>query len=429
MLRLSLILIITYNILVAETSSSVFSVQSYLDRLMHENIRYKNRNLESKVLLLTSLIEQSRYNPDLFLDAAFKGEDALNVSRLDDGMQLSAIGSINFNMRLYDSQKDIYTSQRKKIFDELSSLEILNAKEQLQLLGVKIYIDLFKIQETIKQYNLLLKYQNKITKIAIDRASKGLGGIYDKTQAVNDLINIKLKLVDLKEKLIQKEYLFRQAINLDSGTFIRLKEVQYSDLDLNLKELQYKAINQNSRLKLKNKQFELSQSDIAVEKSKRGIFVDFQSNYGYGYMKQLNSNFIDESNNDDTWSALLSIKYPLYQRNEIELQTQKSKIKALQAKNGVEIERRALNRTINKLYNMLQKYKMKNQLFLEQKKVLRQRSKITYNRYREALENYKPYSDSLRDMARSDEAYINNSLSIDETTLQLYILSGSSIIE
>jgi hypothetical protein len=78
---------------------------------------------------------------------------------------------------------------------------------------------------------------------------------------------------------------------------------------------------------------------------------------------------------------------------------------------------------------MLQKYKIKNQLFLQQKKVLQERIKITYNRYREALESYKPYSDSLRDMARSDEAYISNSLSIDETTLQLYILSGSSILE
>jgi outer membrane protein TolC len=424
-----LIIILLSNILLAESVSNVFSLESYLERLIKEDVRYKNRNLESKVLLLTSLLEQSRYNPDLFLDARFKGEDPVNVSKLDDGMQISAVGTINFNMRIYDAQKDVYTLQRKKLFDELSSLEVLNAKEQLQLMGLKIYIDLFRIQETIKQYNLLLKYQNKITKIAIDRASKGLGGIYDKTQAVNDLINIKLKLVDLKEKLIEKEYLFRQAINLDSDTFIRLQKIRYDELDLSLKELQHKSISQNIRLKFRNKQYELSQSDIDVEKSKRGFSVDFQSNYGYGYMKQYNDILVDETNYNDTWSALISIKYPLDQRNEIVLRTQRSKIKALQAKNGVEIERRALNRTINKLYNMLQKYKIKNQLFLEQKKVLQERIKITYNRYKEALENYKPYSDSLRDMARSDEAYINNSLSIDETTLQLYILSGSSILE
>jgi outer membrane protein TolC len=413
----------------AESVSNVFSINSYLLRLMDEDIRYKNRNLESKVLLLTSLIEQTRYNPDIFLDATLKGEDPVNVLRIDEGIEFSAVGSVNFNMRLYDAQKDIYTSKRKKIFDELSSLEVLNAKDRLQLLGIKIYIDLFKIQETIKQYNLLLKYQNKITKIAIDRASKGLGGIYDKTQAVNDLINIKLKLVDLKEKLIQKEYLFRQAINLESGSFISLKQLDYKSLEVSLNELQHRAINRNSSLRLKNKRFELSQSDIDVEKSKRGLSVDFQSNYGYGYMQQYNNYYTDRANSDDTWSAAISVKYPIYQRNEIKLQTQRSKIKALQAKNGVEIERRALNRTINRLYNMLQKYKIKNQLFLQQKKVLQERIKITYNRYREALESYKPYSDSLRDMARSDEAYINNSLSIDETTLQLYILSGSSILE
>jgi len=406
-------------------SSNNFTLQIYLSKLLEEDLQYKNRSLDSKVILLNSLIEQNRYNPDVYLGGEFQAQKTLDFSRFDSQIEMEAIGKVHLNMHLYDAQRSHFVGLRKELFKELSSLEVIDAKEQLQLLGIGIYIELLQIQRTIKQYNVLLKYQHNITDIAVIRSSKGLGGIYDKTQAQNDLINIQLRLSDLKESLIQKEYIFRQAINLESGAPIILQDIQYKELTSSLVSLQHTAIENNARLHVREKQYELSRSDIETEADRRGLGVDWVSHLGYGHAEQYASPY--RSRDGEDWLAMLSIKYPLYERDDIAMQVQEKKIKALQSKNSVEIEKRALNRTINRLYNALQKHLIKHQLYTQQKEVLLERTTITYNRFKEALETYKPYSDSLRDMARSDESYIQNTLLIDLTTLQLYVLTGEML--
>jgi outer membrane protein TolC len=359
-------------------SSNIFTLQMYLSKLLEEDLQYKNRNLNSKVVLLTSLIEQNRYNPDIYLGGEVQAQKTLDFSRTDSHIELEAVGKIHLNMRLYDAQRSHLMGTRKKLFEELSSLEIIDAKEELQLLGIGIYVELLQIQRTIKQYNILLKYQHNITDIAVTRASRGLGGIYDKTQAQNDLINIQLRLSDLKELLIQKEYLFRQAINLESGAPIILQDIQYKELTDSLVSLQHTAIENNARLHVKEKQYELSRSDIKTEADRRGLGVDWASHLGYGHTEQYDSPY--RSRDGEDWLAMLSLKYPLYERDDITMQVQDKKIKALQSKNSLEIERRALSRTINRLYNALQKHLIQHQLYTQQKEVLLERTTITYKR-------------------------------------------------
>jgi len=406
-----------------------YTLHSYLDLLIKEDIGYKNKTLESKVLVLTSLLEQSRYNPDIFLDANARHEKLLDVLR-GDNVQSSISGNINFNMHLYDAQKEVYQKRRKALFDTLSELKVLDAKEQLQLLGIALYVNLYKMQQTIKAYNKLLFYQEKITQIATDRSAKGLGGIYDRTQAVNDLINIKLRLADLKERFIQTEYAFRQSINLESGAAIVLQPLSFVDLPYSLQQLQHDALAYNIGIKVKAKEFEVAQSDVSLSKQSDGLSVDFASRFGYGYRKEpVGIVGFDDTTNGDTWSLSLDLKYPLYAKNQTQILTQQSKIRALEAKNNIELQKKELSRTVNRLYNAWEKYMIKNNLFKKQKSVLQERIDITYNRYKEALESYKPYSDALRDMALSNESYINNRLSADQTVLDLYILTGRTIVE
>ncbi len=422
-------LLFSCTILFAQQAQNSYTLHTYLERLLKEDIDYKNKTLESKVLLLSSLLEQSRYNPDIFLDATARQEKQLDVLRGNE-VQTNIGANINFNMRLYDAQKKLYTRQRTDLFNALSDLKILDAKEQLQLLGVQLYVNLYKMQQTIKAYNKLLYYQEKITQIATDRSAKGLGDIYDRTQAINDLINIKLRLADLKERFIQTEYAFRQSINLDSGAPVVLQPINYADLPHSLKKLQHDALAYNIGLKLKTKEFEMAQSDLALSEKSDGLSVDFTSHYGYGYTKEpVYIPGFDDNTHGDTWSAGLSVKYPLYAQNKTEILTQESKVRALQARNRIELQKKELSRTINRLYNAWEKYMLKNELYQEQKNVLQERIEITYNRYKEALESYKPYSDALRDMALSEESYINNRLSADETVLDLYILTGRTIVE
>jgi len=430
-----LMLVFTAHAIDVPTSSSPattnFSLESYLSKLYKEDLTYKNNNLESKTTLLKSLLEQTKYNPNIFLEGALKAENTLATDKTRSGIaEASAIGSLHLNMRLYDAQRTSYKSERKKLFDDLSLLELLDAKEKIQLYGIQIYIELLQVKETLKLYNILLKYQKNVTSIASKRASKGLGGIYDKTQAQNDLINIELRLCDLKELLIQKEYIFRQSINLNSGKTINLEKINYEKISSSLANLQHYAMANNAQFNLKMKRYDIAKNDINTQESKKGLSVDWISHYGYGYLKRLNDNSrFEDDNHAQDWSAILSLKYPIYEGDNINLTVQETKIKALQAKNEAEIERRGLNRAINKLYNTLQKHKLKNQLYVKQIDVLKERSAITYNRYKEALESYKPYSDSLRDMARSEESYISNNILIGATTLQLYILTGKILFD
>lgn len=409
------------------TSTQTYSLSSYLSRLVQADLRYKDRTLEAKVVLLHSLIEQSRYNPDIYLEGDIFSENTLDLSKIDPVPEVQAVGKINLNMRLYDAQRSHFTSERDALFKQLSEQELIDAKEQLQLMGIQIYADLMQIQKKIAQYNILLKYQQRITKMAITRSEKGLGGIYDKTQAQNDLINIRLRLTDFKELLIQKEFLFRQSIDSDSTGTIVLEEIHYDKISRSLQQLQHDVLEKNAKLNLLKKKYELSASDIETEASRKGVSVDLRSHYGYGHVKQLDVPNL--SDDDQDWHVGLTLKYPLYERDNIALNVERDQVKALQAKNSVNIKKRTLTRTVSRLFNSIQKYEIKDALYTQQKEVLLDRTTTTYNRFKEALETYKPYSDSLRDMARSDEAFIQNALALDVSTLQLYILTGQYIDE
>ncbi|RLA71749.1 MAG: hypothetical protein DRG24_04725 [Epsilonproteobacteria bacterium] len=409
------------------SASHTYSVTSYLKLLLTTDLEYRDRTLESKVLALESLIEQSRYNPDIYLEGTVMADNNLDVEKTRQSTELEAVGKVHFNMRLYDAQRFYYTSQREQLFKALSDQELIDATERLQLMGIQIYAELMQIQQTIAQYNALLIYQKRITKLAITRSEKGLGGIYDRTQAQNDMLNIRLRLTELKELLIQKEYLFRQSIDSDSTGVIELQAIQYKTLTDSLKELQYSALSSNAHLNFIQKQYELSRSDVETEKARDGLALDWRSHVGYGYIEELDKP--RRSDDDIVWFAGLSLKYPLYERNNIALNVEQKKVQALQAKNSVNIEKRTLNRTVNRLYNSLRKYQIKDELYRQQKEVLTERTTTTYNRYKEALETYKPYSDSLRDMAQSDELSIRNAILVDVTTLQLYIVTGRYLLE
>lgn len=408
-------------------TSQSYTLPSYLSRLIQADLRYKEQTLDAKVILLRSLIEQSRYDPNLYLQGDIYAENMVDLSKIDPVPEAQAVAKINLDMRLYDAQRGQITSERDTLFRQLSEQRLIDAKQQLQLMGIEIYADLMKIQKTIAQYNILLKYQQRITKMAISRASKGLGGIYDKTQAQNDLINIQLRLTDLKELLIQKEFLFRQSIDSDSTGTIILEEIQYDKISRPLQELQHAVLEKNAKLNLLKKQYELSASDIETEASRKGLSVDLRSHFGFGHVEQLDTpNLADD---DQDWHVGLTLKYPLYERGNIDLSVEREQVRALQAKNRVNIEKRTLTRTVNRLFNSIQRYEIKDELYTRQKEVLLERTTTTYNRFKEALETYKPYSDSLRDMARSDEAFIQNALELDIATLQLQILTGQYIDE
>ncbi len=433
-LRRHLWLLVAFLPLFAQTqekdlsvSAQSYSLSSYLAKLTQADLDYKDRTLESKVVLIQSLIEQTRYNPDIYLEGNLFTESTVDVAIASLAPEVQAVGKINLNMRLYDAQRSHYMSQRDALFKQLSEQQLIDAKERLQLMGIEIYSELMQIQKTIEQYKILLKYQKRITDLAITRSGKGLGGIYDKTQAQNDLLNIRLRLTDLKELLIQKEFLFRQSINSDSTGAILLEEMHYAKVSDSLQQLQHAVLEKNAHLNLLKKKYELSTSDIETEASRRGLSLDLRSHYGYGYVEQVSAPNLSDSDQD--WYAGLTLKYPLYERNDIDLKVEQKQVQALQSKNSVNIQKRALTRTVNRLYNSIQKYEIKDRLYTQQKEVLLERTTMTYNRFKEALETYKPYSDSVRDMARSDEAFIKNALLLDITTLQLYVLTGRYLDE
>ncbi len=112
-----------------------YTLQTYLSELLEEDLEYKNRNLDAKVTLINSLLEQNRYNPNIYLGGEVQALRALDFSRGISRVEMKALGSIHFNMHLYDAQHNTYMNTRKDIFQDLSALKLIDAKEQLLLLG------------------------------------------------------------------------------------------------------------------------------------------------------------------------------------------------------------------------------------------------------------------------------------------------------
>jgi outer membrane protein TolC len=88
---------------------------------------------------------------------------------------------------------------------------------------------------------------------------------------------------------------------------------------------------------------------------------------------------------------------------------------------------KAITVSVNKLYNAIQKLKYKEDIYVSQNKILRERLKISYRRYMKGEGSYKEYSDTLKLYTDSLRARLLNESLLHASILQMYIISGKNL--
>ncbi len=416
------------NIINAKTDAEyeMFSLQKYLKKLLDTNNSFKLRKLDSEIFNVTSKIEQDRYNPDIYFRAGSKVRKTYNIGNATNYATLDALAAVHFDWHIYDAQKKYFNNERKVIFDRLSKLNLLEAKDRVILSGISIYMDLWYLQQIIDKYNFLLSQQEKVTKMIKVRALRGGSSyIYAPIDSQNDLYSLELNVSDVKEQYIQQEYLFRQSIDLTSKKSVYLYDPVYSELNKSLAQLQKEAIAGNKELAKLQEQYNLSKSDLVVEAARRGWKLDFNSYGGYGYSKEIEGS--KKKGSGLEWQVGLTATYPLSQRKDITYQVERKKMLTKQAAIRVNEKIKTLMASVSKLYNAAKKLKYKENIYIMQNKILKERLNISFNRFIKGVGSYKDYSDTLKVFTDNLRAKLINETLLHASVLQLYIVTGRSL--
>ncbi len=404
----------------------LFTLRSYLQKLTDKDINYKLDQLNSLLFKLNSQIERNIYSPRLYFTIEGKVNKTYNVGSATSKINSDTIAALHLDWHLYDGQKKYYLQERKEIFDELSKLNLLSAKDRVLIDGVYIYMNLWMFQNLIDYYNILLEKQKKLVEIAMQRQLKGENlNYYEPIDSKNDFYNLKLNSVDIKESYLQKELIFRESIDLKTELPLYLYEPVYNELNKSLKELQQEAIRNNNELKKLQAEYKLSKSNIHLAQAKKSWKIDFSSYAGYGGSTELEGSNKDSGNGFE-WSAGIRFTYPL-SRSGINYEIEKRKIETEKAQLMVINKMKKLSVSITKLYNLIKKLKYKERILNQKNKLLKERLKVSFKRYISGKGSYKEYSNSLRYYVDNIQKEILNRSLLHSSILQMYILTGKEI--
>ena len=403
-----------------------FSLQKYLKKLLETDKNFKIRELDSKIYNITPNIEQDKYNPNVYFSAGATLRKTYNVGNATNYASLDTLAALHLDWHLYDGQKEFFTNERKVIFNRLSKLNLLEAKDNVILNGIYTYMDLWYLQKIIDKYNFLLQQQERVTKIIKVRALRGGSTyIYAPIDSQNDLYTLDLNVSDVKENYIQQEYIFRQSIELASKKSIYLYDPVYNEMNKSLGQLQKEAIANNRELARLQEQYKLSKSDLVLEAARQGWSIDFNSYGGYGYSKEIEGT--KRSGDGLEWQVGLRATYPLSQRKDITYQVERRKLLVKQAMLRVSNKIKTLLTSVSKLYNSVKKLQYKENIYIMQNKILKERLNISYNRFMKGAGSYKDYSDTLRAFTENLRAKLINETMLHASILQLYLVTGKNL--
>lgn len=399
----------------------IVHLKSYLSSLFEYNEQDKESFYQKKIDYLLAEIKKDTYNFDIYIDGYIDtGEDLRNTV---DYAPISETGvRLHADKRLYDGGyklRNIYEILNKRI----ANIREIDAKDRLTILGISIYSDLFDTQERLALYKKILEEQKYLKNIIAQKYKKSTSSILDFIDAKNDYINIQRVVTDATYAYLHNDYILRHSIKSRSQKPLKLFPVS---IDLNLDSLtllQKEAIVHNTGIAMESNRLKLTETDFLNQKRRYYPEVDFLSYVGYGYYK---NNTFDFSNGatGTSWNVGLYFKIPIYNRNDIRLNTEKSQYDILLQKNILSQTQRDILIQTHRSYNELIRIKKQKNFTQELLTLAEQKLEVAKVRYLNGVAQYRDYSEALNRVIQYENQLIQiNSNFIKESAI-LSILIG-----
>ncbi len=395
-------------------------LNTYLSALFENTEEAKELFFQQKIDYLLAEIKQDTYNFDVYVSGTVSTGKYVNYTT--NTSSTGAAVNLNANKRLYDgtySLSDTYITLNKRLAD----ITAINTKDRLAILGTSVYYDLFNSQEHLSLYKKIFDEQKKFKDIIEAKYKSGTSTILDLIDAKNDYVNLERMVTDTSYEYLQNEYVLRQSIHSKSEKAFKLfPAALHIDLS-SINDLQKEAIENSSDVAIESNLLKIKNADVLSEKRRFYPTVDFTSSIGYGYEQPKVFDFAN-TNFTGIWNLGLSVNIPIYNRDDIRLNMQRSTYDALLEQNKFSLKvRDTLNQT-QKAYTQLMRIHKQQGYVKDLLELAKTKLDVAKERYLKGLAQYRDYSEALNRVME----YQNELIGIDsdnvKESLILSVLTG-----
>ncbi len=373
-----------------------FSFYEFIHRLMNESVDSKIDIYRYRIEKLNALLENSRYNLDLFAQASLTYSKFIDYD-LNENKELSAKYGLGFDKRIYDSGyrfvKDIIELKEK-----LSHLRYLQSRDKLYLLGVEIYLQTYLNQYKKESYEHMFFEQKTVMELAKERYKSGVASKVDFLNAKDDYLQLKMDLIERIYSYLYSDFILRNLVGLDVKKPLKLKEFGVEEKKKNLKAYILEAYRNNRSILMKKVDYLLSKERLNASRYYYMPQVDIHGEIYHEYRKDY-SYKPHKSTTGLNYLLGLNIKIPLYNQRYFD-EKQRAKLITLKSKEELKKEFFEVSKEIHKSYNELEKLDQKIEIVKEQLNLANERFELTKKRYISGIGRYEDLAMAIKRLIR-----------------------------
>ncbi len=409
-------------------SSHVYklTLQEYLKRLLQKDYGLKSKSYDAKIKRLEAILEQSRYEWQIYFNAAARYAKFIDYSLITD-KELTVNAGINIDKRLFDRDYPL-VARIRYLKEQLAKVDFLNAKEQLSLLGVAIYSEALLAWELKSIYEKEYFNQKRFYNLIKERGRVGVASRVDVIDAKNDLLELRKDLLKKIYDYTYSDHLLRSSIELNISKRVELENIGFALETKDLPTLYKEAYLHNSTIRRMRLLYGLKKAKVVSSEKSMLPIIDFHGALFYEYKKDF-SLIPHQKAKGLNYSGAVSVKIPLIGGDACKLHKQKVKIEALKQKNRLLDTIKKSAQQIYKLYNENKRLQKHLDIVQQQIALMYKKLQIVRKRYIEGLSVYRDFNDALKNYLHYIEEKATIKTAMIRNSAQLLILIGQQIAD
>ena len=397
------------------------TLQQYLKRLLQKDFGLKSSNYEAKAKKLEAILEQSKYNWQLYFNATARYAKFIDYSLITD-KELTIDVGVNVDKRLFDKEYT-FLHRIRSFKEQLAKIDYLSAKEQLSLLGVAIYSEALLAKELKEIYEKEYFNQKRFFYLIKERARVGVASKVDKIDANNDFLELQKALLEKIYNFSYSDYLLRNTIELNISKPLQLKNIGFTlDSTADIQNLYKEAFVNSSTIRKERLLYGLKKAQVEISKRARLPIIDLHSAIFYEY-KQDFSTTPHQKAKGLNYSVAVNMKIPLIGAETQKEYKERAKVEALKQKSRLLDTIKKSAQQIFKLYNENKRLQKHLKIVQEQIALMHKKLQIVRKRYLDGLSLYRDFNDALKNYLSyiEEKARIKRAMIINSAQLLIFI--------
>lgn len=322
-----------------------WSLQECVNYALEHNITIKQGELDKEVAAIDRSVLAGQMLPSVNANISGSGNRGLSLNpttnQLQNATMISASGSINAGVSLFEGLKKQRQLQRSKINELATSYRLDKMRDDVVLHVANAFLQVVLNKENldlVKQRNIVTLEQLERTQHLVTAGSLPQGDLLEirandareKQQIIEAENQVTISLISLAQLLRIKDY---ENFDVEKADF----DIDNQGLEvINVQEYVAKAREVRSEVKIAESGVELAEKDIQIARS--GYYPTLSAFFGYNtrYAENDPTSFRKQLSINDGIGYGLQLSIPIFNGLSIRKQVRRSQVGLERAKNELE---------------------------------------------------------------------------------------------